>query len=198
MAELNTRIEQFRKMAADDPDNELGHYSLGRAYLEAGQYDGAVASLDRALAINPKLSKAYQLLADALLKRDRKDLAIDRLTAGVKVAHERGDVMPKNDMIRMLKDLGAPVPDLGAEKRIEVGEGQVLCARCGKVGPKMPSPPFRNATGQMIYERICAPCFREWVGMGTKVINEMRLPLSDPQAQKIYDQHMLEFLNLQG
>jgi len=24
----------------------------------------------------------------------------------------------------------------------------------------------------------------------------MRLPLSDPQAQKIFDQHMIEFLNL--
>jgi Fe-S cluster biosynthesis and repair protein YggX len=32
--------------------------------------------------------------------------------------------------------------------------------------------------------------------MGTKVINELRLPLSDPQAQKIFDQHMREFLNL--
>jgi Fe-S cluster biosynthesis and repair protein YggX len=32
--------------------------------------------------------------------------------------------------------------------------------------------------------------------MGTKVINELRLPLADPQAQKMYDQHMLEFLNL--
>jgi Fe-S cluster biosynthesis and repair protein YggX len=32
--------------------------------------------------------------------------------------------------------------------------------------------------------------------MGTKVINELRLPLSDPQAQRIFDQHMMEFLNL--
>ncbi len=32
--------------------------------------------------------------------------------------------------------------------------------------------------------------------MGTKVINELRLPLSDPQAQKIFAQHEKEFLNL--
>ena len=32
--------------------------------------------------------------------------------------------------------------------------------------------------------------------MGTKVINELRLPLNDPQAQKIYDQHMMDFLTL--
>ena len=27
-------------------------------------------------------------------------------------------------------------------------------------------------------------------------INELRLPLSDPQAQKVFDDHMLDFLNL--
>jgi Fe-S cluster biosynthesis and repair protein YggX len=32
--------------------------------------------------------------------------------------------------------------------------------------------------------------------MGTKVINELRLPMNDPQAQKIYEQHMVEFLGL--
>jgi len=50
----------------------------------------------------------------------------------------------------------------------------------------------------MIYEKICNDCWREWIAMGTKVINEMRLPLSDPQAQKVFDQHMMEFLNLQS
>jgi hypothetical protein len=29
------------------------------------------------------------------------------------------------------------------------------------------------------------------------VINELRLPLADPQAQKVFDQHMKEFLNLE-
>ena len=45
MADANTRIEQFKKMAADDPDNELGHYSLGRAYLESDAVFGVRSSL---------------------------------------------------------------------------------------------------------------------------------------------------------
>jgi len=48
----------------------------------------------------------------------------------------------------------------------------------------------------MIQEKICADCWREWIGMGTKVINELRLPLNDPRAQKEFDRHMYEFLNL--
>jgi len=197
MADVNTRIEQFRKMAEDDPTNELGHFSLGRAYLDAGMADGAIASFQRVLEINPNASKAYEFLAAALLKRGEREAGIAQLTKGVQVAHARGDVMPKNAMVRQLQELGAPVPELSdARAEVQVGEGQVLCSRCGKVAAKLPAAPFRNAIGQEIFAKVCAPCWREWIGMGTKVINELRLPLNDPQAQKIFDQHMIEFLNL--
>src|SRR5437588_11365305 len=151
MSDLNARIEQFRKMAEADPDNELGHFSLGRAYLDAGQFPQAVESFEKVIQINPKLSKVYQLLATALLKQEQRDAAIERLTAGVKMADERGDLMPKNDMIKMLKDLGAPVPELKSSATAERAptEGEVLCARCGKVKPKMANPPFSNAQGKV-------------------------------------------------
>jgi Fe-S cluster biosynthesis and repair protein YggX len=185
-------------MADADPDNELGHFSLGRAYMEAGMLPEAVASFQKTIELNPKLSKVYQLLADVLLKQGQKDKAIERLTAGVKMADERGDHMPKAEMVRMLTELGAPVPQLSATVSTSQTptEGQVLCQRCGKVKSKMAHPPFSNQQGKMIQEKICADCWREWIGMGTKVINELRLPLNDPRAQKEFDRHMYEFLNL--
>ena len=198
MAEMNSRIEQFRKMATDDPNNELGHFSLGREYLQIGQYDDAIASFRRVITINANVSKAYQLLASALLKQAKKDEAVKSLTDGVQVANARGETLPKNEMIKMLQELGAPVPELkqAAAAAQPVGEGQVVCRRCGKVAPKLAKPPFRNAFGQEIFDNICTDCWREAIGQGTKVINELRLPLADPQAQKIWDQHIREFLNL--
>ena len=77
-----------------------------------------------------------------------------------------------------------------------VGEGQVLCKRCGKVGPKLARPPFKSEFGQEIYDKICGLCWREAIAMGTKVINELRLPLADPKAQQVWDQHIREFLGL--
>jgi Fe-S cluster biosynthesis and repair protein YggX len=192
-----SRIDQFRKMATDDPDNALGHFSLGRELLSAGLAADAVPSFERVLQIDPNLSRAYQLLGTALLELDRRDEAIQRLTAGAKVAHERGDVMPKNEMVGMLKDLGAPVPELGvARQAAEVGEGQVQCKRCGRVASKLPRQPMRNDFGKQIYDNVCADCWREAIGYGTKVINELRLPMTDPQASKMWDQHIREFLNL--
>ena len=197
MADMASRIEQFRKMAHDDPRNELGHFSLGKALLEAGQPEEAAQSLRRCLELNPNISKAYQILGSALLSLKQNEQAIAILTAGAKRADERREVMPRNEMAKMLKDLGAPVPQFTqAVAERPVTEGEVLCQRCNKIGKRMSAPPFRNATGQEIHQKICADCFREWIGMGTKVINELRLPMNDPQAQKVYDQHMLEFLNL--
>lgn len=197
MADLAARIDQFRKMADADPNNELGHFSLGRALLDANEPAQAALSFEKALTLNPNLSKAYQLLAMCYLKADKKPFAVEKLQAGVLVADKRGDLMPKNEMIRMLKELGAEVPSL--EKPVEdrpVGDGEVLCSRCGRIKPRLPRQPFSHEQGRLIFEKVCADCWRDWIPMGTKVINELRLPLADPQAQKVYDQHMLEFLNL--
>lgn len=197
MTDLNARTDQFRKMAEADPNNELGHFSLGRALLEAGQFQEAAQAFQKTLALNSNIAKAYQLLAEAQLKLDQRDYAIQSLQTGVKTAHARGEPMPKNEMIKMLQEIGADVPDLvSAKPDRPVGEGEVHCARCGRVNRRLAAPPFRNEQGRQIYEKVCADCWREWIGMGTKVINELRLPLSDPQAQKVYDRHMFEFLNL--
>jgi Fe-S cluster biosynthesis and repair protein YggX len=192
------RIEQFKKMAEADPANELGHFSLGKAYLDAGNTSAAIAPLQRAIELNPDVTRAYQFLAQAMLKENRQPDAIAMLNRGVEIATKRGDFAPRNEMVRMLKELGAPVPQEAAAtpQAPAAGEGQVVCGKCGKAGKKMASPPFSGDFGKEIYEKICADCWRAWIGMGTKVINELRLPLSDPQARKIFDQHMREFLNL--
>ena len=61
----------------------------------------------------------------------------------------------------------------------------------------MAERPFRGALGERILANICEGCWTEWIGMGTKVINEMGLPLADPRAQKIYDEQMTEFLGIE-
>lgn len=191
------RIEQFRKMAEADPTNEIGHFSLGRELLAAGDLDGAVQSLKRVIELNPNISKAYQLAGSALQQQGKLAEAIELWSKGVSTADARGELMPRNEMIKLLKDAGAAVPELAnRQSATEVGEGDVLCNRCGRVAKKLPKPPFRNPFGQEIYEKICIDCWREAIGLGTKVINELRLPLSDPQAQKVWDQHIREFLNL--
>src|SRR6266403_3783550 len=110
MSQLQDRITQFRKMAQDDPDNELGHYRLGQLLSEAGQHDDAVQSYRRTLELSPQFSKVYQLLAQSLLALNRRDEAVQVLRQGFQVADERGDRMPRDGMAQMLVQLGEPAP----------------------------------------------------------------------------------------
>src|SRR5262245_40882224 len=110
MSQLQERIAQFRKMATDDPDNELGHYRLGQLLMEAGQFDDAVQSFRRTLELSPQFSKVYQLLAETLLKLNKREEAVTVLRQGYSVADERGDNMPRDAMSQMLVQLGEPAP----------------------------------------------------------------------------------------
>jgi Fe-S cluster biosynthesis and repair protein YggX len=193
------QITELRRRTESDPNDEIAHFSLGKALVESGDVaavaDGAKA-LQRVIALNPNIAKAYQLLGDAQIKTGHRDYAIQTLTEGVNVAHRRGDLMPEKEMSKMLADLGAPVPSFADPTKTPVGEGEVFCKRHGGVGPRLERQPFRNDFGKEIYENTCANCWKEAIAFGTKVINELRLPLADPQAQKAWDQHIREFLNL--
>src|SRR6478672_2438244 len=110
MSQLQERIVQFRKMANDDPDNELGHFRLGQLLMEDGQLEEAVASFRRTLELSAYFSKVYQLLGASLIKLGRRDEAIQTLSMGFTVADERGDNIPRDEMVKLLEQLGQPAP----------------------------------------------------------------------------------------
>ncbi len=192
------RIDRFKSMTEADPQNELGFMSLGRAYVEAGMYKDAIPVLLRALQLKSELSTVYVLLAEAQRGVGDSEGAINTLTRGYRVAHDHGDLMPRNQMADMLKELGSPIPETKQANLTPelAAAGNIQCRRCGRIGPKMPKRPFSGALGEQIHASICGPCFQLWIREGTKVINELRLNLTDSSAADIYDQHMVAFLGL--
>ncbi len=198
---MDDRIERFQRMVEADPDNELGLLSLGKALSEARRFNEAVGPLRRAIELNPQQSKAYQLLGGALRRLDRNDEAIAVLRAGFKVADDRGDVLPRDVMGKLLESLGQTLPTPSTRtvpRQTETMDDALFrCRRCGAAAGRMAKVPFSGPLGRVVHEHSCANCWNEWVGLGTKVINELRLRLSNQQNQAVYDQHMVEFLNLE-
>src|SRR6516162_7800337 len=129
MSQLQERIVQFRKMANDDPDNELGHYRLGQLLMEDKQYGEAIQSFRRTLQLSPHFSKVFQLLAMCLVHDKKRDEAVRVLREGFAVADERGDNMPRDEMARMLVELGepAPTPARAAATGTAAGTGGFRC-----------------------------------------------------------------------
>jgi Fe-S cluster biosynthesis and repair protein YggX len=193
------RIAQFEKMASADPSNEMAHFSLGNAYLQAGRFADAAQSLERCIAINADMSKAYQLCGDAMIKAGWEDKAVAILEKGFHVAASKGDRLPQQGMAKLLESVGRKAPILAEEA--ETAErlreaGAFVCRRTGRPGTKLPNPPFRGPIGAWIGENISAETWRQWIGQGTKVINELRLDFTRERDQELYDQHMREYLGI--
>jgi len=205
-SQLAERIVQFRKMANDDPDNELGHFRLGQLLMEDGRYDDAVQSFRRTLELSPEFSKVFQLLGSALIKLGRTDEAARVLQEGYRVADARGDNVPRDEMAKLLTQLGAAVPaparpgKSGAAAEAGPGDG-FRCQRpgcaAGGHARQLPAPPMPDELGRRIYQTVCADCWDYWLrNLSIKVINEMRLDLSRDRDQETYDQIMRETLGL--
>jgi tetratricopeptide (TPR) repeat protein len=202
MSQLQERIAQFRKMANDDPDNELGHFRLGQLLMENLQFDEAIQSFRRTLDLSPAFSKVYQLLGSCYMKLGRRDEAVKVLSEGFAVADERGDNIPRDEMSKLLVQLGEPAPVSKRTQKPGAAAGDGFhCQRPGcPTGPyarQLPKPPMGDEIGKKIYESVCADCWDYWLrNLSIKVINEMRLDLSTERGQEIYDQIMRETLGL--
>jgi tetratricopeptide (TPR) repeat protein len=205
MSQLQQRIADFRKMAQEDPDNELGHYRLGQLLMEDKQYEEAARSFRRTLELSPYFSKVYQLLALGLVNQGKRDEAIQVLRQGFAVADERGDNMPRDEMSRILVELGEPAPVSKKAAAPAGGPGEAGGFRCqrptcmaGSHARQLKSPPMNDELGQRIYTSICGDCWNEWLrNFSIKVINELRLDLSSEHGQAEYDRYMREFLGLE-
>jgi len=74
----------------------------------------------------------------------------------------------------------------------------VHCSRCGLDKPPLARAPMPGPVGQEILAHVCADCWHEWERAEVMVINELRLNFMDPAAQQTLEQHMREFLALEG
>ena len=195
------RIAQFEKMAAADPTNEMAHFSLGNAYLQTQRFAEASKSLQRCLELVPDMSKAWQLCGQAEIGAGWTDRAVVTLTKGYEIAASKGDRMPQQAMAELLRSIGREPPKVVSPSEEETAErlrssGTFVCTRTGRPGTQLETAPMRGPVGEWIQKNISAETWKNWIGQGTKVINELRLDFSRDKDQEVYDQHMHEYLGI--
>ena len=167
----------------------MSFFSLGEAYRAAGRHGEAADAYEKALEHNPAMSRALQHLGEAQLKlgpRGRGDRRRSR--AATRSPPAAADVLPMRAMEERLKRLGAPIPEVksaaekAAELAAESGGAMVLDKRTGQPQPRLDGPPMRGPIGAYIAEHFGQVTWTQWIGQGTKVINELRLDFSNPGA----------------
>jgi len=190
------RITQFQRLIADDPTNDMAYFSLGNAFLASDRYDEAADTFEQCAKINEAMTKAYQLAGDAYIKAGKVELAKVVLTKGYIEATTRGDMLPKKAIAELLESINAELPSVEDTKPQAPAKpaGDFKCAKSGEMGTKLARAPFRNAMGLWIQENISNETFTEWIHLGTKIINELRLDLSRDDHDAVYEYAMRIFL----
>ena len=134
MSQLQDRIAQFRKMANDDPDNELGHYRLGQLLMEAEQYDEAVAVVPPHAGAEPAVLQGVSAAgAVACCSCGQRDEAVHVLRTGLRRwPTSAATTCRATRWPRCWSQLGEPAP---ASKK--------AAAAAGRGGRRLPLPAAR-------------------------------------------------------
>jgi TolB-like protein/tetratricopeptide (TPR) repeat protein len=148
--------DAMRRALPLDRLNPLIHRAAGSIEYAARRWENSIAPARRALAMNPKLSRAHAAIGDALLMLGRKDEAQAeylaepvedfRLTGLALVEHARGDtaaaeaallrlVTAQGDRVlyqqaQVLAQLGRRLESIGKlERALELGDSGLIYAR---------------------------------------------------------------------
>jgi Fe-S cluster biosynthesis and repair protein YggX len=64
------------------------------------------------------------------------------------------------------------------------GTRMVKCVKLGKELPGMSYKPYQNELGQKIYDQVSKEGWKLWTETAKMILNEYRLNLASPEAQK--------------
>jgi tetratricopeptide (TPR) repeat protein len=102
------KIAMFQEALKFSPDDPLGNFGLGSAYMELKRYAEAIAPLERVIKGQPKHSVAYLSLGKAWEGLQDAQRAEAVYQKGIEVAAAKGDLMPLKEMQARLTGLTAP------------------------------------------------------------------------------------------
>lgn len=99
------REAMFLNMVSEFPDSPMGHFSLGRLYVDEKRWAEAVASLGAAVGLDPTYAAAFVALGDAHAALGQKAEARDAWRRAIETPLGKRDHSLQSDLEQRLRDL---------------------------------------------------------------------------------------------
>ncbi|MGA2483313.1 MAG: tetratricopeptide repeat protein [Candidatus Acidiferrales bacterium] len=100
-----SRRQMLEEFLAARPDDAFSRYGLALECVNAGDAPAAEEHFRKLIEANPDYVPAYLQFGQFLAGQSRRDEARRVLSAGVIVAHKRGDQHARSEMETLLTDL---------------------------------------------------------------------------------------------
>lgn len=101
---MNDVISKYQKLLEQYPNNELAHFSLGKAHFDAGQFAEAQEQFEKALARKPDWMVVQILLGKCELSLGRPALAKTAFERARQLALEQNHEGPLAEMEQLLSE----------------------------------------------------------------------------------------------
>ena len=165
----------FRNLAAAYP---------GTTFCALERWDQALSDGDSVAVFSAAPHGASAPVVEAILKRAQQRPL-------------KAHVVDASADFRLLDGLGIARPEVQAPEAPKAEPvGSFVCGKTGEPGTQMGRPPFRGPIGEWIRDTISKQTFDAWIALGTKIINELRLDLSNDEHEVVYDYGMRRYLGL--
>lgn len=99
------REQQFLEMVREFPDSPMGHFSLGKFYLEGARYADAVKALGDAVRLDPNYAAAWVALGDACNGAGEAAKAKEAWERALATPHGRKDTSLQADLEERISQL---------------------------------------------------------------------------------------------
>jgi uncharacterized protein HemY len=101
----STREQMFLDMVREFPDSPMGHFSLGRLYVEEKRWSEAVKALDDATRLDATYAAAFVSLGDAYAGLNQKSEAKGAWQRALETPLGRRDMSLQADLEQRIRDV---------------------------------------------------------------------------------------------
>jgi uncharacterized protein HemY len=102
---MNDREEQFKQLVKEFPTSPMGHFSLGKLYLEEKRWLEAVARFEQAVKLDGTYAAALVALGDAHAGAGKPDEARKAWEQALQTPHGKKDASLQGDLEQRIADL---------------------------------------------------------------------------------------------
>jgi uncharacterized protein HemY len=101
----SARETMFLEMVREFPDSPMGHFSLGRLYVEEKRWAEAVSALNEAVRLDPGYAAAMVGLGDAYAGLGQKDQAKVTWQGALQTPLGKRDMSLQADLEQRIRDI---------------------------------------------------------------------------------------------
>lgn len=102
---MNDREATFKQLVSQYPDSPMGHFSLGRLYVDEQRWQEAVDALSEAVRLDAGYAAAFVALGDAYIGLGERTRARESWARALATPHGQRDLSLQGDLEQRIAEI---------------------------------------------------------------------------------------------